>query len=83
MEEVIPVKFGTINQCDYGTSFWVEPPWPILDAIFGKGPENLNEMIEWNMTTFPRADWNIDTQNPNRFYFKNRADRTVFMLKWC
>lgn len=82
MEVDIPAKFGTVNQNNHGTRFWVEPAYSLMDAIYGDGIENI-DMIEWATNTFSPDDWDIDRQNSNRFYFKQKSDRTAFMLKWC
>jgi hypothetical protein len=84
MKEMTETKTGIININGMGTRHWVEPGYPIMEAIFGQGPKNRDEVIAWCMETFDKADWDIHTPHEiNRYLFKNKEDRLVFMLKWC
>ena len=84
MKELTDLKTGVININGVGTRHWVEPPYPMMEAIFGKGPSNRDEVIAWCMETFDKSDWDIAwPAEINRYMFRRKEDRMVFMLKWC
>jgi hypothetical protein len=73
-------KIGTTNFRSIGTRFWVEPSYPMMEAIFGSPPSHTKDMVEWCRKTFDESQWDIFPQN--RYRFKNKEDRTLFMLRW-
>lgn len=83
MREMTETKTGTININDVGTRYWVEPAYPMMEAIFGQGPRNRDEVIAWCMETFDKTQWDISIPELNRYLFIKREDRTVFILRWC
>jgi hypothetical protein len=82
MREMTATKVGTTNFRSKGTLFWVEPSYPMMEAIFGQGPKNRDEVIAWCMETFDKSQWDISIPELNRYMFKNKEDRTLFMLRW-
>ena len=79
----IETQTGTANINGFGTAHWVEPGLPMMDAIFGQGAKDWQKWIDWCVETFDKSKWDISTNYNNRIMFRDKADRTLFMLKWC
>jgi hypothetical protein len=81
--DILPTQIGTVNINGIGTRYWIEPGYPVMEAIFGQGPKNRDQVIDWCVNTFDRTQWDISAGHVNRYLFKQQSDRTAFILKWC
>jgi hypothetical protein len=93
----IPYETGISREVDGDVEFyWVKPSQPdpgmyLFSTTFSKAKKRNEEIDAWCYATFgPRGTWGVDLVNPNarwhasdqKYYFRNEADRTLFVLRW-
>lgn len=94
--DTTPYEIGTSHEVDGDIEFfWVKPSQPnptmfLWSTTVSKAEKRNAEIMTWCFNTYgPRGIWGVDL-NPGarwhasdqKYYFRNEADRTLFVLRW-
>ena len=62
-----------------------QPRWPHWVKPCNYSRKEWDDMGVWMITTFGNGDWMMDgvwVGSDRKYWFRNEADRTMFLLKW-
>jgi len=62
-----------------------QPKWPYWVKPCNYSRKEWDDMGVWMITTFGNGDWMMDglwVGSDRKYWFRNEADRTLFILKW-
>jgi hypothetical protein len=62
-----------------------QPRWPYWVKPCNYSRKEWDDMGVWMITTFGNGDWMMDglwVGSDRKYWFRNEADRTMFLLKW-
>ena len=62
-----------------------QPRWPYWVKPCNYSRKEWDDMSVWMVTTFGNGDWMMDglwVGSDRKYWFRNEADRTMFLLKW-
>ena len=62
-----------------------QPRWPYWVKPCNYSRKEWDDMGVWMITTFGNGDWMMDgvwVGSDRKYWFRNEADRTLFILKW-
>ena len=62
-----------------------QPRWPYWVRPCNYSRKEWDDMGVWMITTFGNGDWMMDgvwVGSDRKYWFRNEADRTFFLLRW-
>jgi len=62
-----------------------QPRWPYWVQPCNYSRKAWDDMGVWMITTFGNGDWMMDglwVGSDRKYWFRNEADRTMFILRW-
>jgi len=63
-----------------------QPRWPYWVKPCNYSRKEWDDMGVWMITTFGNGDWMTEhglwVGSDRKYWFRNEADRTMFLLKW-
>ena len=74
----------TMKRLDVGSAD-NQPRWPYWVKPCNYSRKEWDEMGYWMIKTFGNGDWMMDglwVGSDRKYWFRNEADRTMFLLKW-
>jgi hypothetical protein len=77
--------WNNIPRLETGYAF-NQPKWPYWVKPCNYSAEEWLDMTDWMVETFGDADWSTPggrwVGGDRKFWFRDAADRTLFLLKW-
>ena len=74
----------TVKRIDVGCAD-NQPRWPYWVKPCNYSRKEWDDMGVWMVTTFGNGDWMMDglwVGSDRKYWFRNEADRTFFLLRW-
>ena len=63
-----------------------QPRWPYWVRPYNYSAKEWLDMTDWMVATFGPSDWLLKNApyvgSDRKYWFRNEADRTMFLLKW-